>query len=86
MSSTASSVPLPSRSRKSGLQELGRIDSPVLGQRAEPRGRSVSNELEREQQYVGSLYGRLDELRNEAQSALEAVRRSNPGGTHQNRS
>jgi len=46
----------------------------------------VSNELEREQQYVGSLYGRLDELRDEAQSALEAVRRSNPGGTHQNRS
>ena len=46
----------------------------------------MSNELEREQRYVGALYGRLDELRNEAQDALESVRRSNPGGTHQNRS
>ena len=45
-----------------------------------------SSELEREQEYVGTLYERLDELRDEAQGQLEAVRRSNPGGTHQNRS
>ncbi len=43
-------------------------------------------ELERERDYVGTLYARLDVLRDEAQSQLEAVRRSNPGGTHQNRS
>ncbi len=46
----------------------------------------MTNELERERRYVGSLYGRLDELRAEAERALESVRRSNPGGTHQNRS
>lgn len=45
-----------------------------------------SSELEHEQAYVGTLYARLDELRDEAQHQLEAVRRSNPGGTHQNRS
>lgn len=43
-------------------------------------------ELESEQKYVGALYNRLDVLRDEAQAQLEAVRRSNPGGTHQNRS
>jgi len=46
----------------------------------------VSSELEREQAYVRSLYTRLDELRDDAQRQLEAVRRSSAGGTHQNRS
>lgn len=45
-----------------------------------------SGELAREREYVGRLYARLDQLREEAQHQLEAVRRSNPGGTHQNRS
>ena len=45
-----------------------------------------SGELAREREYVGTLYARLDELREEAQQQLEAVRRSTPGGTHQNRS
>lgn len=45
-----------------------------------------SGELARERAYVGTLYERLDALREEAQRQLEAVRRSNPGGTHQNRS
>ncbi len=45
-----------------------------------------SGELAREREYVGTLYARLDELRDEAQLQLEAVRRSTPGGTHQNRS
>ena len=44
------------------------------------------SELEREQSYVAALYGRLDALRGEAQHQLEDVRRSAPGGTHQNRS
>lgn len=43
-------------------------------------------ELAREKEYVLTLYARLDELRDEAQLQLEAVRRSTPGGTHQNRS
>ena len=46
----------------------------------------MASELDREREYVGGLYARLDELRDEAQHQLEAVRRSNPGGTHQNRS
>ncbi len=46
----------------------------------------MATELERERDYVGGLYSRLDELRDDAQRQLEAVRRSNPGGTHQNRS
>ena len=45
-----------------------------------------SSELKAEQSYVGGLYERLDELRLEAERQLEAVRRSTPGGTHQNRS
>lgn len=45
-----------------------------------------SSELSKERDYVGTLYARLDELREEAQRELEAVRRSSPGGTHQNRS
>jgi DNA helicase IV len=45
-----------------------------------------SSELDREREYVGALYGRLDELREDAQRQLESVRRDNHGGTHQNRS
>ena len=45
-----------------------------------------SSELASEQAYVRRLYDRLDELLAEARAQLEAVRRSNPGGTHQNRS
>ncbi len=45
-----------------------------------------SAELASEKAYVASLYARLDQLRNAAQSELEAVRRTNQGGTHQNRS
>lgn len=45
-----------------------------------------SSELERERAYVHGLYRRLDALRNAAQEQLESVRRSAPGGTHQNRS
>jgi DNA helicase IV len=45
-----------------------------------------SSELDRERRYVGALYGRLDELREDAQRQLESVRRDNFGGTHQNRS
>lgn len=45
-----------------------------------------SSELEREREYVHGLYRRLDALRNAAQEQLESVRRSAPGGTHQNRS
>jgi len=44
------------------------------------------SELVSEQAYVRRLYNRLDELLNDARGQLEAVRRSNPGGTHQNRS
>jgi DNA helicase IV len=46
----------------------------------------VSAELARERDYVLSLYARLDTLRNEAQRHLELVRKTNEGGTHQNRS
>ena len=45
-----------------------------------------SGELDTERAYVATLYARLDALREEAQQQLEVVRRSNPGGTHQNRS
>ncbi|CAO1650903.1 AAA family ATPase [Salinibacterium sp. NSLL150] len=45
-----------------------------------------SSELERERDYVHGLYRRLDALRDAAQEQLESVRRSAPGGTHQNRS
>ncbi|EAR25162.1 ATP-dependent DNA helicase [marine actinobacterium PHSC20C1] len=45
-----------------------------------------SSELARERDYVHGLYRRLDSLREAAQEQLEAVRRSAPGGTHQNRS
>jgi DNA helicase IV len=46
----------------------------------------VSPELAREREYVSTLYARLDALKVETQAQLDAVRRSNPGGTHQNRS
>lgn len=46
----------------------------------------VSAELSRERAYVAALYARLDALRDGAQRELEAVRRTNQGGTHQNRS
>lgn len=46
----------------------------------------TSSELSRERDYVAGLYARLDALRDDAQRRLEEVRRSNPGGTHQNRS
>lgn len=46
----------------------------------------TSSELSRERDYVAGLYARLDALRDDAQARLEEVRRSNPGGTHQNRS
>lgn len=46
----------------------------------------TSAELSREREYVAALYARLDELRDGAQRELEAVRRTNQGGTHQNRS
>ena len=45
-----------------------------------------SSELSRERDYVATLYERLDELLGAAREQLESVRRSNPGGTHQNRS
>jgi len=45
-----------------------------------------SAELANEKSYVAALYARLDQLREAAQSELEAVRRTNQGGTHQNRS
>jgi DNA helicase IV len=45
-----------------------------------------SGELAKERDYVRTLYARLDELRDEAQRQLEVVRRTNPGGNHQNRS
>ena len=45
-----------------------------------------SAELASERAYVASLYARLDQLRDAAQSELESVRRANQGGTHQNRS
>lgn len=46
----------------------------------------ASNELASEQEYVATLYARLDTLRDDAQRQLETVRRTNPGGNHQNRS
>jgi DNA helicase IV len=45
-----------------------------------------SADLTREREYVATLYARLDELREDAREQLEAVRRTNQGGTHQNRS
>lgn len=46
----------------------------------------TNRELEIERAYVAGLYGRLDAVRAEAESALVAVLRQTPGGTHQHRS
>jgi DNA helicase IV len=46
----------------------------------------ASADLTSEREYVATLYARLDELRDDAREQLEAVRRTNQGGTHQNRS
>lgn len=46
----------------------------------------IENDLEHEQEYVNALYLRLDELRREAETQLDAVRRTNVGGHHQSRS
>jgi len=46
----------------------------------------VSPELARERDYVAGLYARLDALRADTEAQLIAVRGSNPGGNHQNRS
>jgi DNA helicase IV len=46
----------------------------------------VSSELERERAYVGGLYSRLDELRDDARDQLEGVQHGTVGGTHQARS
>ncbi|MCU1544469.1 MAG: ATP-dependent helicase [Microbacteriaceae bacterium] len=46
----------------------------------------ASADLTSEREYVATLYARLDELRDEAKTQLETVRRTNQGGTHQNRS
>ena len=46
----------------------------------------VSGDLASEQEYVASLYARLDSLRDEAAGELLKVRATNQGGTHQNRS
>ena len=45
-----------------------------------------STELERERDYVGMLYHRLDELREEAEEQLSRVRSESVGGGHQARS
>jgi DNA helicase IV len=46
----------------------------------------VSGDLASEREYVAALYARLDSLRDEAARELLAVRATNQGGTHQNRS
>jgi DNA helicase IV len=46
----------------------------------------VSSEIERERDYVGRLYARLDALRDDARTQLELVQRGAVGGTHQARS
>ncbi|MGV8969054.1 MAG: HelD family protein [Microbacteriaceae bacterium] len=46
----------------------------------------VFSDLDSERAYVARLYARLDSLRDDAQEQLEVVRRTNQGGTHQNRS
>ncbi|RFA14426.1 AAA family ATPase [Subtercola boreus] len=46
----------------------------------------VSSELDRERDYVATLYARLDELRTDAQRQLERVHRQDVGGNHQSRS
>lgn len=46
----------------------------------------VDRELEREQNYVATLYARLDALQSEAAAQLRAVRMLDVGGNHQSRS
>lgn len=46
----------------------------------------VDQELQREQDYVATLYARLDALQREAEQQLTAVRKLNVGGNHQSRS
>ena len=46
----------------------------------------VPSELDRERDYVATLYARLDELRADAQRQLERVHRQDVGGNHQSRS
>ena len=46
----------------------------------------VDQELEREQNYVATLYARLDALQREAEDQLTTVRRLDVGGNHQARS
>ena len=46
----------------------------------------VDLELEREQNYVATLYARLDALQREAEDQLTAVRLLDVGGNHQTRS
>jgi DNA helicase IV len=46
----------------------------------------ASADLTSEREYVATLYARLDALREDAREQLETVRRTNQGGTHQNRS
>jgi len=46
----------------------------------------VDRELQREQQYVATLYARLDALQREAEQQLDAVRLLDVGGNHQGRS
>ena len=45
----------------------------------------VSSELDRERDYVGRLYARLDALRDDARAQLEGVQHGAVGGTHQAR-
>ena len=44
------------------------------------------SEIAHEQVQINTLYGRLDELRAETRASLDAVRRAQVGGHHQNRS
>ncbi|RFA20623.1 HelD family protein [Subtercola boreus] len=46
----------------------------------------VSSELDRERDYVATLYARLDELRADAQQQLKRVHAQDVGGNHQSRS
>ena len=46
----------------------------------------VDQELAREQDYVATLYARLDALQREAEAQLKAVRMLDVGGNHQSRS
>lgn len=47
---------------------------------------STETRLQAEQEYVNSVYQRLDELRDHTRHRLGNVRRTAPNGTHQNRS